>query len=300
MPSLNRRGFLGTSFGSLAAAWSIGPGLLTGNTAFAEDQQAGGVQEFSPDTLFLTWQRDPTTTMTIQWIAAETASDKSIHYKPLEGEIVPGRERRSRNRIRTRISRSTPPLRAHGADPRRSRNTRFRSAAGATAYRFRTMPAKATNTFQWVSGGDAGIDEHAIGTNILAARQEPYFALIAGDLAYDNGRSSLATFVKFLEELQSPHGRIRISVRLISAGVAPGIHEVDGGYQRPTPGRIRRSFFERFRWLSYSDTTYGVLDFRRLFEPGAALDTDHHRHRSPASRRGGWLIPRPRGRIDRT
>ncbi|HEY3966435.1 MAG TPA: metallophosphoesterase, partial [Planctomycetaceae bacterium] len=83
MPSLNRRGFLGTSIGSLAAAWSFSPGLPAGSAAFAEDLPQAGAKEFSPDTLFLTWQRDPTTTMTIQWVAPETASDKSIHYLPL-------------------------------------------------------------------------------------------------------------------------------------------------------------------------------------------------------------------------
>ena len=38
---------------------------------------------------------------------------------------------------------------------------------------------------------------HSIGTNILAARQEPQFALIGGDLGYDNGRSA-GTAIKFL------------------------------------------------------------------------------------------------------
>ena len=58
----------------------------------------------------------------------------------------------------------------------------FQIGTNSPVYRFRTMPAKATNAIQFVSGGDCGTNSHAIGTNILAAKQEPYFALIGGDL----------------------------------------------------------------------------------------------------------------------
>src|SRR5207237_9765088 len=36
---------------------------------------------FQPTTLFLTWQRDPTTTMTVQWVAAHgETSNPSVYY----------------------------------------------------------------------------------------------------------------------------------------------------------------------------------------------------------------------------
>ncbi|HEX3870112.1 MAG TPA: twin-arginine translocation signal domain-containing protein, partial [Pirellulales bacterium] len=57
MHALNRRDFLGMSLGGLAAA-----GL--GSAALAKDKKVPS----GLDTLFLTWQRDPTTTMTVQWI----------------------------------------------------------------------------------------------------------------------------------------------------------------------------------------------------------------------------------------
>ena len=73
MPSISRRAFLGASLTGLAA------GRL-----FAQDKPAEATPKslddapFQPSTLFLTWQRDPTTTMTIQWIGAtgETADTK--------------------------------------------------------------------------------------------------------------------------------------------------------------------------------------------------------------------------------
>ena len=50
------------------------------------------------------------------------------------------------------------------------------------------MPAKATDSFQFVSGGDCDVNPHAIANNILAAKQDPMFALIGGDLGYDDGK----------------------------------------------------------------------------------------------------------------
>jgi hypothetical protein len=264
MPSLNRRGFLGTSIGSLAAAWSFSPGLPAGSAAFAEDLPQAGAKEFSPDTLFLTWQRDPTTTMTIQWVAPETASDKSIHYLPLDGTVA---------QLSKTLTKPFPntDLKVHrseltGLTP--GTEYSFQIGSGSTAYRFRTMPAKATNTFQWVSGGDSGVDAHAIGTNIMAASQEPYFTLIAGDLAYDNGRSP-ATFLKFLENYN--RHMVDPQRRLIPLVSCLGNHEVDGAYKTKRSDSPQfLSVFDGF----YSDTTYGVLDFGDYLSL-VLLDTDH-------------------------
>ena len=140
----------------------------------------------APEHAVLTWQRDPTTTMTIQWLGAGNYRDKSIHYKlaaaPRPSAANDGHQAISEHRAQG------PPLRAHR--PRRpAASTSFRSASTSPTYRFRTMPAKATDTIQFVSGGDSGVGEHAVATNSLAARQDPRFVLIGGDLAYDNGES---------------------------------------------------------------------------------------------------------------
>jgi hypothetical protein len=264
MSSLNRRGFLGTSLSGLAAAWSLGPEFLYRQSAYADDQPQGGAQEFAPTSLFLTWQRDPTTTMTIQWVAAETASDKSIHYTPLAGTVA---------QVAKTLTKPFPNtnLKVHrceltGLTP--GAEYTFQIGGGSTAYRFRTMPGKATNTFQWVSGGDCGIDSHAIGTNIIAASQEPQFALIAGDLAYDNGRDP-ATFLKFLENYN--RHMVDPQRRLIPLVSCLGNHEVDGGYKtKRSDSPQYLSVFDGF----YSDTTYGVLDFGDYLSL-VLLDTDH-------------------------
>ncbi|MBI3862213.1 MAG: metallophosphoesterase family protein [Planctomycetia bacterium] len=264
MPPFNRRDFLGSSLGGLAAACSLGPGLLSSLAGCAQSADAAGAAELSPSTLFLTWQRDPTTTMTIQWVASETASDKSVQYKPFEKGVA---------QIAKTITKPFPntDLKVHrceltGLLP--GTEYTFQIGGGSTAYRFRTMPAKATNTIQWVSGGDSGVDSHAIGTNIMAANQEPHFALIGGDLAYDNGRAP-ETFRKFLENYN--RHMVDPQRRLVPLVSCLGNHEVDGGYKgdrSKSPQYL--SVFDGF----YSETTYGVLDFGDYMSL-VLLDTDH-------------------------
>src|SRR4051794_27269096 len=79
MHSLNRRHFLSTSLGTMAAAaWHLGNRTAAQEPAPA--QTASGATG-RPDTLFLTWQRDPTTTMTIQWIGPQlTDEEATISY----------------------------------------------------------------------------------------------------------------------------------------------------------------------------------------------------------------------------
>src|SRR6266481_4777212 len=85
MPAFDRRRFLGSSLGGLAAAMSLGPALLAEEAVVDLDPVKTGADEFAPDSLFLTWQKDPTTTMTVQWIDPEIHADSSISYVPVNG-----------------------------------------------------------------------------------------------------------------------------------------------------------------------------------------------------------------------
>jgi hypothetical protein len=99
------------------------------------------------------------------------------------------------------------------------------------------MPAKATDTIPFISGGDCGINAPTIANNIQAARQDPMFAVVGGDLGYDNGRSvetSLAFLRHYSKHLVGRDGRLIPLVACI------GNHEVDGGYHKP---RAKAPFF---------------------------------------------------------
>src|SRR5262245_38858153 len=92
----NRRAFLGSSLAGLPAA-------VTGHSAPPEvaPPPRDAVPELAPpprqiepvptslnpqDTLFLTWQRDPTTTMTVQWIGPPVPADTTIRYVTRTGD----------------------------------------------------------------------------------------------------------------------------------------------------------------------------------------------------------------------
>jgi hypothetical protein len=130
------------------------------------------------------------------------------------------------------------------------------------------MPAKANDTISFISGGDCGVNEHVINNNIQAARQDPMFAVIGGDLAYENGRSA-DTFLAFLRNYSkymiARHGR------LIPMLAAIGNHEVDGGYDRT---RDQAPFFYAMFDGLYSETGYNVLDFGDYLSL-VLLDTGH-------------------------
>jgi hypothetical protein len=269
MPSVHRRDFLGASIGGLAAALSFGPTLLARETLGLKEPAQG--DKFAPASLFLTWQRDPTTTMTVQWVGRETASDKSIWYAPMasEAEVI-GLENWRVGKTLTKPFPNTnlKVYRCELTGLAAGTEYTFQIGRASPVYRFRTMPARATNTIQFVSGGDSGIDAHAIGTNILAARQEPYFALIGGDLAYDDGRSP-ETFLNFLQNyskhMVDPKGR------LIPMLACIGNHEVNGGYLKKRADAPQYlSVFDGF----FRETTYGMLDIGDYLSL-VLLDTGH-------------------------
>ncbi|MSR79577.1 MAG: hypothetical protein EXS11_02480 [Gemmataceae bacterium] len=61
----------------------------------------------------------------------------------------------------------------------------FKIGKSSGVYRFRTMPQKATDTITFVTGGDVGIQSAPVANNVMAARQNPHFAFVGGDLGYD-------------------------------------------------------------------------------------------------------------------
>jgi hypothetical protein len=298
MQSFGRRTFLGTSLGGLTA-------LAAGSPLGAKDQEKDekakvegakpdkakedGVQGDKapkdkekkkspghPDTLFLTWQRDPTTTMTVQWIGppAETAL---VHFAPLgKGPVDQGGEFADTQEEWTSVAtkQHAYPMtdlnvfRAELTGLRPGTEYQFRLDHKSPASRFRTMPAKATDAFQFVSGGDCGTNAHAIANNILAAKQDPMFTLIGGDLGYDDGKKpdvSLAFVRNYSRHMIDNQGR------LVPMVVCMGNHEVNGGY-----GKTREAapFFFALHDGLFAERSFATLDFGDYLSL-VLLDTGH-------------------------
>jgi acid phosphatase type 7 len=261
MAFISRRSFLGTSLAGAAGALAFNATILAQKSCSSADPAD---VEFAPDTLFLAMQRDPTTCITIQWLGPDSSSDVSIRYSTVDNPLVQLGKTSTKPYINTDLR----VYRCELAGLKPGTEYQFQIAQAAKTYRFRTMPVKATDTIQFVSGGDSGIDEHAVNTNILAARQEPYFALIAGDLAYDNGTSP-ETFTKFLQNY-SKH-MIDARGRLIPMLTCLGNHEVKGGYKTTRSDAPQYlSLFDNF----YPEKTFGVVDIGDYLSL-VLLDTDH-------------------------
>ena len=170
-------------------------------SAVKEDPDA----PFRPDTLFLTWQRRP----------------DHDHDRPV------GRRRAARRRTRGLLRQAgrAPLWKVQPTTARPYPKTdfkvfraeltgltpgteyQFRIGKHSPTYRFRTMPAKATDAIHFISGGDCGVNAHAVANNIQAARQDPMFALIGGDLGYDDGKSVDDRASAFLRNYSRTHGR---------------------------------------------------------------------------------------------
>jgi hypothetical protein len=143
----------------------------------------------------------------------------------------------------------------------------FRIGTDSAEQSFRTMPAKDTNTLQFVSGGDAGVGDAPRHSNRLAAAQAPAFVVLGGDIAYENGRDPL----RFLEFLENYSADLRVGQRMVPLIGCLGNHEVDGGYEQ---GREKAPFFYSVFDGLFPDTGYATLDFGQYLSL-VLLDSGH-------------------------
>ncbi|AMV25058.1 Calcineurin-like phosphoesterase [Gemmata sp. SH-PL17] len=250
MARLTRRAFFGSALTGFAAVSSGHAPPLT--RAVSDSPLSSWAPTGAPDGLFLTWQRDPTTTVTVRWIGPRWSGETSVSFAlfpmgetwqvaQVEPKPFPGT---NLSVYRAEITGLSP-----GSE------YQFRVGNRPFTHRFRTMPARATDAITFVSGGDCGANAHAVATNLLAAKQEPHFVLLGGDLAYDNGRSP-ETFLAFLRnystQMIDPVGRLIPLVACI------GNHEVNGAVGAKREGAP--AFLSVFDGL-FRDTTFGTLDF---------------------------------------
>jgi hypothetical protein len=255
----SRRAFLGASLAALAS------GRLLEAAAPAEVAKAADDAAFQPNTLFLTWQRDPTTTMTVQWVgtAGETA-DSTVRCAALSGSNWQSQAPAVKPYPMTDFK----VYRAELTGLKPGTDYQFKIGKQSPVYRFRTMPTKATDTIHFISGGDCGVNPHAVANNVQAARQDPMFAVVGGDLGYDNGKSvetSLAFLRNYSKHMVGRDGRLIPLVTCI------GNHEVDGGYNKP---RAKAPFFYALFDGLYPETGYATLDFGDYLSL-VLLDTNH-------------------------
>ena len=196
-------------------------------TLWAAIAVAVAAETFEPSGILLTWQRDPTTTMTIDWhsvdgedgdidIVPSVAQHKvpitipvvsrpraaMLEYRQAgqtrwiratgKSEPFPFVEERMSGMHRDGYSQPFPP---QGRTIHRVELTgllpdsryEFRFDESGRAHRFRTLPKTLTREVRIAMGGDVGYGVWTERMNRVAASHDPDFAVWGGDIAYGDG-----------------------------------------------------------------------------------------------------------------
>lgn len=220
--------------------------------------------------IYLTWQKDPTTTMTVNWVNLYEHTPENVWYR-----VAGSEEWQSKEGTRGTMSPSTLQVRRvelTGLEP----GTMYEFSLAAKAptdkkgiEKFRTMPSTLTQPVRFVTGGDMMHNrEYLDKMNKQAAKVDPDFALLGGDLAYANN----ADATRWIDWLQSWTKLMRgKGGRLIPMVVAIGNHEVKGGYKGKIPEDASH-FYSLFALPE--QRSYYALDFSKYLSL-VVLDTGH-------------------------
>lgn len=258
--------------------------LLGAQPALAGDESVLAV--------YLTWQSDPTTTMTVQWHTPAAHADNTVSYRP-HARIVGGWQSvTGTSRALKHSDRLVHWTQITGLEP--DTMYEFRIGDGEVIRKFRTMPAAPTRPIRFAESGDVMRDQSLFERmNKLVAARDPDFVIFGGDLAHDNGQPEGAKFwYAFLDIWQrtmiAPDGR---TIPLI---VAIGNHETPNGGFDQTPEDVL-FFYELFAFPGMQG--YNVLDFGKYLSL-ILLDT---KHTHPVSgEQTDWLDQTLAARADRT
>ena len=218
----------------------------------------------TPPAVYLTWQRDPTTTMTVHWHNYD-AAQKTLHYRVLRAATW------------NTLTASTQPF------PHTERLIHTAEITGLNpdwiyefqvdgydeTFKFRTMPATLDGgPVKFVESGDVDATNMADAMALAVATKDPAFIFIGGDHAYENSQASL--YWKWLRYLEMFSNLVRTSDgRLIPVVVTVGNHEVLYNYAAYHPDfddtaawRDRySSYYSRCFAFPGPAQPYGVLDF---------------------------------------
>ena len=235
----------------------------------SEPASEKGAKPFDPPAVYLTWQRDPTTTMTVQW-HSDAGGDDVVQYQRLDQRVwatVIGSHHPMPHSDRiVHVAELT------GLEP--GTEYRFRFGIHSVAFTFRTMPRDVSKPIRFVVGGDTmesfdALDVWFEECRRLVAEQDPMFTVIGGDIAYANGDPKLVKrwyrwLAAWKKHMVTSRGR------LIPLLMVIGNHEVQGGFgQRPEKAPYFYSLF-----AMPGQRGYNVVDFGRYMSL-ILLDSEH-------------------------
>ena len=231
----------------------------------------------APLAIYLTWEKDPSTTMIAEWFTNEKNENQEIQYR-VEGSEEPWKK----PSINTSQFPENQPYYIHRADiSGLTPNTtyRFKIDDCPKEHLFSTMPTTLSAPLTFVEGGDVNLSDVRLfdETSHQAALQNPAFVIIGGDLACaspNNPKKNeacdrwLTWFTHWYQQMQTKEGRI------IPLLVTVGNHDVKGGGYDQTPAQAPffYLFFPNVQNRGYSALRFG--DYLSLY----FLDSGHTNH----------------------
>jgi hypothetical protein len=166
--------------------------------------------KLEPAAIFLTWQQDPTRTMTIDWHTEPGDEAISVVYYRLEAEME--WQHASADPFAFPFSdRTIYRKELTGLEP--GSIYQFRVGEFERVYSFRTMPEDIYTPLRFAAGGDTSYGEQFRKTNRAVMQYDLDFIVIGGDLAYANGMEEnldrwISWFDRVREDLITHEGRV--------------------------------------------------------------------------------------------
>lgn len=213
--------------------------------------------------VYLTWEDDPTTTMTIRWITSFKDRNDDVEYRKKTERSWHEKSGQSRELIANFLQLHS--IKLSGLTPDTA--YKFYLKGSKTTHYFKTLPKKLTHPINFIVGGDTSQNGLAYfeKTNKQAARHEPAFVIFGGDLAYtcsgnrsipENGLKWISWLYCYARTMISPNGY------MIPLLVTMGNHDVIGGFDGsnddansffrffPLPGKPGYSTLRAGKYLS--------------------------------------------------
>jgi hypothetical protein len=216
-----------------------------------------------PLAILLTWTKDPTTTISIDWHSMDEKA-KDLFYR--EKGAIDWKRKKSKTHPFPFSDRIIHRVGLKGLQAETSYEIRF--GENGKVYFFNTMPSDiANNPIRIAIGGDTKHEKEMLEkTNREVLNHDPHFVIMGGDLAYENGDSAAIERVyDWLDACKNT--LITEDGRIIPIVVGIGNHEVAGGYYSPehfngqASGRVKHApyFYNLFAFPGQPG--YNVLDF---------------------------------------
>jgi len=221
------------------------------------------------DSVYLTWQRDPLTTMTIQWITPLDDLHNEIQYKPIE-EIT----WKTATGSHFSFPDSTHYLihRVELLDLLPNHTYEFKIENKTS--RFSTLPDNLSSPIRFVEGGDMYHDGLPLLEKMCrqAAKTNPNFAIVGGDIAYSvskpNSPQRIERWIDWVRNWSKT--MVTEEGKMIPCIACIGNHEISGQYnQKPEQAIIFSSLFPM-----PGPQIYNVLDIGK-YASFILLDSSH-------------------------